>query len=85
MEYWLALAHTTIPENLGNLDPVSKCVQVRKALAAVVLHGFSVRNVVGCAHVNPEIATGSKTRDGRNERWIVNSNIDLATWNDVYN
>jgi len=30
LEYWLALALTTIPENLGNLDFVSKFVQVRK-------------------------------------------------------
>jgi hypothetical protein len=30
VEYWLALALTTIPENSSNLDPVSKCVQVRK-------------------------------------------------------
>jgi len=29
VEYWLALALTTIPENSGNLDPVSTFVQVR--------------------------------------------------------
>jgi hypothetical protein len=46
---------------------------------------FSVGNMVGCAHVIAEIATCSKTEDGRNERWIVNSHIDLATSNDVYN
>jgi len=66
VEYWLALAHTTIPENSGNLDPVSKFVQVRKAPAAVVLHVFSVGNIVGCAHIIPEIATSSKTGDGQN-------------------
>jgi hypothetical protein len=85
VEYWLALAHNTIPENSGNLDPVSKFVQVRKAPAAVALQVFSVGNIVGCAHLIPEIATSSKPGDGRNERWIVNSHIDLATWNDVYN
>jgi len=85
VEYWLALALLTIPENSGNLDPVSKYVQVRKAPAAVALQVFSVGNIVGCAHVIPEIATSSTTGDGRNERWIVNSHIDLATWNDVYN
>jgi len=84
VEYWLALALTTIPENSGNMDPVSKFVQVRKAPAAVALQVFSVGNIVSCAHVIPEIATSSKTGDGRNERWIVNSHIDLATWNDVY-
>jgi len=85
VEYWIALALTTIPENSGNLDPVSKFVQVRNAPAAVALQVFSVGNIVGCAHVIPEIATSSKTGDGRNVRWIVNSHIDLATWNDVYN
>jgi hypothetical protein len=85
VEYWLALALTTIPENSGNLDPVLKFVQVRQAPAAVALQVFSVGNIVGCAHVIPEIATTSKTGDGRNERWIVNSHIDLVTRNDVYN
>jgi len=84
-EYLLALALTTIPENSGNLDPVSKFVQVRKAPTAVALQVFSVGNIVGCAHVIPEIATSSKTGDGQNEQQIVNSHIDLATWNDVYN
>jgi hypothetical protein len=36
-------------------------------------------------HVIPEIATSSKTGDGCKVRWIVDSHIDLATWNDVYN
>jgi hypothetical protein len=85
VEYWLALALTTIPGNLGNLDPVSKCVQVRKAPAADAWQVFSVGNIVGCAHVIPEAATSSTTGAGWNERWIVNSHIDLVTWNDVYN
>jgi hypothetical protein len=85
IEYWLAMPLTTIPEISGNLDPVSKFVQVRKAPAAIALHVFSVGNIVGCVHVIPEIATNTKTADVRNERWIVNSHIDLATWNDVYN
>jgi len=85
VEYWLALALTTIPENSGNLDPVSKFVQVRKAPAAVALQVFSMGNSVGCAHIFPEIATSSNTGDGRNEQWIVNSHIDLVTWNEVYN
>jgi len=61
VEYSLALALTTIPENPGNLDPVWKSVQVRKAPAAVALQVFSVGNIVGCTHVIPEIANSSKT------------------------
>jgi hypothetical protein len=68
VEYWLALALTTILENSGNLDPVSNFVQLRKAPAAVALQAFSVGNIVGCAHVIPEIAASSKTGDGRNEK-----------------
>jgi hypothetical protein len=79
------MALTTIPENSGNLNPVSKFVQVRKAPAAVGLQVFRVGNIVGCVQVIPEIATSTKTGDGRNERWIVNIHIDLATSNDVYN
>jgi len=82
-EYCVALALTTMPENSGNLDPVSKFVQVRKAPGAVALQVFSVGNIICFAHVIPEIATISKTGDRRNERWIVNSHIDQATWNDM--
>jgi hypothetical protein len=69
---------TTILENLGNFDPVLKFVQVIKAPAADTLQVFSVGNIIGSAHLIPEIATSSKTVDGRNERWIINSHIDLA-------
>jgi len=82
---WWALALTTIPENSGNLNPVLKFVQFTKALAAVVFQVFSVGNIVGCGHIIQVIAASSKTGDGRNAQWIVNSNIDLATWTDVYN
>jgi len=85
IEYWLALVLTTIPENSGTLDPVSQFVQVRKAPAAIAFRVFSVGNIVGCTHVIPAIATITKTGDGRNEQRIVNSHIDLATWNDEYN
>jgi len=85
VDYWLALALTTIRANSGNLDRISKLVQVRTAPAAFALQVFSMGNIVGCVQGIPEIATTSKTADGRKERWIVNSHIDLATWNDVYN
>jgi len=79
------MALTTILKNSGNLDPVSKFIQVRKGPAAGALQVFSVGNIVGCEHVIPDIATSSKTGDRRNEQWIVNSHIDLVTWNGVYN
>jgi hypothetical protein len=85
IEYWLALALATILENSGNLDPVSKFESVKKAPAAVALEVFTVGYIVSCVHIIPEIPISSKTGDGQNEQWIVNSHIDLATWNDVYN
>ena len=84
-EYWFALPLTSIPENSGYLDPITKFGQVRKPPAAVAFQLFSFGIIVGCAQEIPEIATGSETGDGQNERWNVNSLIDLATWNNVYN
>jgi hypothetical protein len=84
IEYCVFLVLTRLPDNLGNLDHVSIFVHVRKAPAANVLQVFSVGSIIGCAHGIPEIATSSETGDGGNERWIVNSHKDLATWIDVY-
>jgi hypothetical protein len=67
VEYWLAQALTTIPENSGNFDPVSKFVHVRKSPVGVALQAFSMRNIVGCGNIIPKIATSSKTADGWNE------------------
>jgi len=83
--YWSALALTTIPENSGNLDPISKFVQVRKAPLAVGLQVCSWGNIVGCAHIIVETATSSNSGDGRNKQWIVNRHLDLGTWNEAYN
>jgi len=74
-----------IPEKSGNLDPISKCIQVRNAPAAVGLQVFRVRNIISCSQVSAEIATGNMTGDERKERWIFKSHIDLVPWNDVYN
>jgi len=82
VEDWLAPALMTTPEDMGDLDLVSKFVQVRKPPAAVSLQIDRVGNIVGWAHVIPGIATSSKTGNGRTEQWIVNSHIYLATCND---
>jgi len=84
IDYWLTRALTTIPENLGNLDPVSKFEKLRNTPAAYALLVFNVGNLIGCMHVIPEIATSWETGNKRNERCIGNSDINLATWNDVY-
>jgi hypothetical protein len=81
---WLALLFTPLPQNSENLDSVSKFDQVRKALAAIALHIFSVGNILGCAHVISELATSNDRGDRRNEEWIVIRHTSQATWNDVY-
>jgi hypothetical protein len=53
-------------ENSGNLDPISKFVQVRESPATVTWQVFKVGNIVGCGHIIPEIATCSKPGDGLN-------------------
>jgi hypothetical protein len=42
-------------------------------------------NIVGCAHIIPDIVNCSKTGDGLNERWMVPSDIDLVTQNAMNN
>jgi len=51
VEYWSALVLTTMSENSGNLDPVLRFVQVRKAPAAVALQVFSEAIIIGCEHI----------------------------------
>jgi hypothetical protein len=84
VEYWFALALSTLPENSGNLDPILKFAQGSKSPAAVALQVFTVGNIVRCVTIIPEIATSCKTGDRRNERWNAISHIDLPNWNDVY-
>jgi hypothetical protein len=54
VEHWIALALTTIPENPGNLDPVSKFSQVRLAPPATIYKIFTAENIIGCARVISE-------------------------------
>ena len=56
---------------------------MRYVLSAVAFQVIRVGNSVACADGIAEIANSSHTGDGRNELWIVNSHIDLATWYDV--
>jgi hypothetical protein len=85
VEYWLAVVLTTIPGNSGNVDPVSTFVETTKSPVAVALQVLKVVNIVSCVHVIPWITTSSMTRDWLYEWLIVNSHIDLASWNNVDN
>ena len=74
---------TTIPAILWNMDPVSPYVRVSKVHAAVALPALCVGIIVGCAEVIREITTRSRKGGGRNECWIADKHVDLATKNDV--
>jgi len=63
----------------GNFDPVSRSVQVRKALAAIALQDSSAENIAGGTHVIRGRASSSRAGDRRNMRYIVNSHIVPAT------
>ena len=83
VDHWMAFALTTVAENSGNVDPISKLAQVRVPPTSRARYQvFSAGNIVGCAHVIPEKPSKDPTM---NERWVVNSHIDLMTWNEVYN
>jgi len=46
VDYWLALALTSIPENWGNLDPIWKFEQVINPPTAIAMGGKSLKPVV---------------------------------------
>jgi len=53
VEYWLALVLSTIPETSGNIDPISKFIQVLKSPATLVYIVFSMGNTIWSAQVIP--------------------------------
>lgn len=79
--FWLAYVHLTKPANGGMPEKASQLVRVVKSMSGEVNAVISAGNIVGAAHLIPEepISSGRE-----NKGWIVNSHIDLATWNDVY-
>ena len=79
--FWLVYVELTRPANGGMPEKASKLVRVVKPTTGDVNAVISAGNVVGAAHVIPEQPVSS---GGQNNGWIVNSHIDLATWNDVY-
>ena len=79
--FWLAYVELTKPANGGMPEKASKLVRVVKPPVGEPFMVISAANIVGAAHVIPEEAISSPVE---NRGWIVNSHIDLATWNDVY-
>jgi hypothetical protein len=79
--FWLAYVEVTKPANGGMPESASQLVRVVKQSSGGTYAAISAANIVGAAHLIPEKPISSKLG---NKEWIVNSHIDLATWNDVY-
>jgi hypothetical protein len=79
--FWLAYVELTKPANGGMPERASGLVRVVKPATGEVDAVISAGNIVGAAHVIPEEPATSRSE---NKGWIVNSHIDLATWNDIY-
>jgi len=79
--FWLAYVELTRPANGGMPERASKLVRVVKPTSGEAFMVISAANIVGAAHVIPEETISSGVE---NKGWVVNSHIDLATWNDVY-
>src|SRR5947209_5188120 len=79
--FWLVYVELTKPANGGMPEKASKLVRVVRQTTGDLEVVISTENIVGAVHVIPEepVSSGSE-----NKGWIINSHIDLATWNDVY-
>ena len=79
--FWLAYVELTRPANGGMPERASKLVRVVKPTSGDGFVVISAANIVGAAHLILEEPCSSQKE---NRGWVVNSHIDLATWNDVY-
>jgi hypothetical protein len=80
-QVWCAFVQTTIPSAGGIPERASGMVRVTEATKGSGYAVISGGIITGAAHLVPEEpATSGTTR----KAWIVNSHIDLTTWNEVY-
>jgi len=78
---WCAFVQTTIPSMGGMPERASRMVRVTEAAKGSGYAVISGGNITGAAHLIPEEPSTSGTT---RKVWIVNSHIDLMTWNEVY-
>jgi hypothetical protein len=79
--FWCAFVQLTIPSGGGMPERASGMVRVREATRGSGYMVISGGNITGAAHLIPE-EPGPLGKS--HKAWIVNSHIDLATWNEVY-
>jgi len=78
---WCAFVQTTIRSMDGMPERASRMVRVMEATKWSGYVVISGGNITVAAHLIPEAPSTSETTW---KAWIVNSHIDLTTWNEVY-
>ena len=79
--FWLAYMHLTKLANGGMPEKASQLVRVVKPTPGMVNAVISAGNIIWAAHL---IVEEPILMERENKGWIVNSHIDLATWNDLH-
>ena len=78
----LAFVMVTRPINGGRASNVTGMVRVELPKSGSIYRVIDAGAIAGAAHLIPE--TPNAARVIPNKTWVVNSHIDLKTWNDVY-
>jgi hypothetical protein len=79
--FWCAFVQTTTPAAGGTPERASSMVKVTQPTTGSGYAVISGDSIGGAAHLIPEEPDCSGIS---NKGWMVNSHIDLATWNEVY-
>ena len=72
-----AAVGTSLQQRFGDPEEVDGCIRVVKSTGPLV---FAVDRIEGPAHLLPV----SRTRTGRGSVWIINNQVDLDTYWNVY-
>ena len=78
---YLAFVLMTKPFHEGLPNAISSMVRVVPSSGENAYKVLAAGHICGAAHLIPEVPSTSKET---NSGWIVNSHIDLKTWNTIY-
>jgi hypothetical protein len=78
---WLAFVEVTRPARSGLPEEASQLVRVVRPTSGVAYDVVNAFRITGAAHLVPEEPDSAGVAS---QAWVVNSHIDLATWNDIY-
>jgi hypothetical protein len=77
----LAFVENTIPINRGKPDADSGLVRVQKPVDGTGFSVIDIESLTGAAQCIPDCP---KDPVAKQKSWVVNSHVDLETWNTVY-